>query len=143
MRSGQVGSHLRGDRFCGEVVSSRRPMLRSARRSDPTAVPSARHANFDGDFILVVRRLSACGGKSLKSSSKLLELDLPEHSAPEPKLPYLAWGESASQLRFVHGFKDEFEYEYVSCRAGNGIPRISREDQAPASEPYICMVLSF
>jgi len=45
------------------------------------------------------------------NSGKLVELEheLPEDLALEPKLHYLAFGESASQLRLVHGFEFEFE----------------------------------
>jgi hypothetical protein len=43
----------------------------------------------------------------------VLELESPEDLALELTVPYLAFGESASQLRLVHGFEfeDEFEFE--------------------------------
>jgi hypothetical protein len=38
-----------------------------------------------------------------------LELELPKHFGSGTKVHSLAFGESASQLRLVHGFADEFE----------------------------------
>ena len=38
-----------------------------------------------------------------------LDLELPEHLPPGTKVHSLALGESASQLRLVHGFEFEFE----------------------------------
>ena len=63
----------------------------------------AAYVNDDGNFILVVP-------SALKL--ELVRTRIAGGLALEPKVHYLALGESVSQLRFVHGFEDEFEFEF-------------------------------
>jgi len=64
----------------------------------------AAYVNDDGNFILVVP-------SALKLELVRTRTRIAGGLALEPKVHYLALGESVSQLRFVHGLEDEFEFE--------------------------------
>ena len=67
----------------------------------------AAYVNDDGNFILVVPSALKIVLELVRTRTRITG-----GLALEPKVLYLALGESVSQLRFVHGFEDEFEFEF-------------------------------
>ena len=67
----------------------------------------SRYANDNGNFVLAVHRLAV---PNLKNRPRT-RTRIARAFGSGTKVHYLALGESASQLRLVHGFEDEFEFE--------------------------------
>ena len=66
----------------------------------------SRYANDNGNFVLAVHRLAV---PNLKNRPRTR---MARAFGSGTKVHSLALGESASQLRLVHGFEDEFEFEF-------------------------------